>query len=67
MQLNLCVGHCRTLLQRLVLLLALMVAIPLAMAKTYYVNTAVTNDAGNGSQASPKKFLTSGLALMSAR
>ena len=65
MQLNSCAGYWQARLQKLLFLLALIGACPAAMGKTYYVDSAVQNDAGNGSQASPKKFLTSGMALMS--
>ncbi len=36
-----------------------------AMAATYYVDASAANDSGNGSQASPKKYIASGIALMS--
>ena len=34
-------------------------------AATYYVDGAVATDSGNGSQSSPKKYIKSGIALMS--
>ncbi len=39
---------------------------PCAFGATYYVD-ASARSSGNGSQASPKKFLTSGILLMSAK
>jgi hypothetical protein len=39
---------------------------PCARANTYYVDAAVSNDSGNGSQAQPKKFIASGMALLSS-
>ncbi len=37
-----------------------------ASAGTYYVDASAVNDSGNGSVGSPKKYLESGLALLSA-
>jgi hypothetical protein len=45
-------------------LLGLISVIP-AFAITYYVDGSVPNDYGSGSQASPKKYIKSGIALMS--
>lgn len=36
-----------------------------AHAATYYVNAAAANDSGSGSLSSPKKYISSGIALMS--
>ena len=36
-----------------------------AHAATYYVNAAAANDSGSGSLSSPKKYISSGVALMS--
>ena len=35
-------------------------------AATYYVDTAAAADSGSGSQASPKKYIQSAVALMSS-
>jgi hypothetical protein len=37
-----------------------------ALAATYFVDGQAANDAGNGSQAQPKKFIASGMALLSS-
>ena len=40
---------------------------PLALhAATYYVSASASSDSGSGSLASPKKYITSGLSLMSS-
>lgn len=52
--------------RRFLLWLALIAAISATTAATYYVDPAMPNDTGNGSRGHPKKFLTSGMALMAA-
>jgi len=48
-------------------LVSVMLFSPLALnAATYYVDDSASNDSGNGSKASPKKYINSGLALMSS-
>lgn len=45
----------------------LAVALPSASAaSTWYVDTAAANDSGAGDVAHPKKFIPSGIALMSS-
>lgn len=39
---------------------------PAATGRTFYVDTSAASDAGTGSATSPKKFIGSGLALLSA-
>jgi len=52
---------------RLLLICALSFTPILLHAATYYVDVSVANnDAGNGSQASPKQYISSGIALMSS-
>src|SRR6185503_211303 len=36
-----------------------------SFAATYYVDASAASDSGNGSQASPKKYIQSGVSLMS--
>ena len=38
-----------------------------SFAATYYVDASAARDSGNGSQASPKKYIQSGISLMSSR
>ena len=38
----------------------------ISSAATYYVDASAANDSGTGSQASPKKYIPSGIALMSS-
>jgi len=48
-------------------LVFVMFSTPLAInAATYYVNASASGDSGSGSQSSPKKYITSGLNLLSS-
>ena len=40
---------------------------PTVLSATYYVSSHVANDLGNGSRQNPKKFIASGIALMSEK
>lgn len=46
-------------------LLGLLTPVGGVLAATYYVDAGANNDAGNGSADTPKKYITSGIALMS--
>ncbi|HEX5160347.1 MAG TPA: hypothetical protein VFV88_01405 [Steroidobacteraceae bacterium] len=48
-------------------LLAGLLAAQASFAATYYVDASAAKDSGNGSQASPKKYIQSGISLMSSR
>ncbi len=46
--------------------LVLVLAPTLAQAATYYVDAAARDDSGSGAQSSPKKYIPSGIALLSS-
>lgn len=48
------------------LILLILIAPAYLNAATYYVDSSATNDTGNGSQSSPKKYVSSGISLMSS-
>jgi hypothetical protein len=53
-------------MRKLLIIFALLLFCPSVFAATYYVDSAAANDSGNGSISTPKKYIPSGIALLSA-
>ena len=51
---------------KVVVFLTALIPVSSAFAATYYVDPAAANDTGAGSATAPKKYITSGIGLMSA-
>jgi hypothetical protein len=54
------------MIRKIVAFIVVFLSIPIiGWAATYYVDASVANDSGSGSPSSPKKYIPSGIALMS--